>query len=542
MSVTTGSVGTQHSFSESYFYDDLHRLTANAIQSITTIRYSYDAMGNITSKSDCGSQHDYINSLSGHSGGGPNAVKKIYKTNGTWVGFSYDARGNMIQGDGLASAIYNAMDKPTSITKNGITNSFVYGPDHIRFKQTKSTGETRFYASSYEEEVKGGTLTWRAYVGDVAVISQQGSAQAVIRYTHRDRLGSARLFTDRNGKVIAERNFDPFGKPRQASDGLKFESRFKDIDKAKTSRGFTNHEHLDEMELIHMNGRVYDYNLGRFMSVDPFIHEGSQGINPYSYLMNNPLAGTDPTGYLPVLIIPIIEIGGGALALYGSWEAGQTIGNAINDFSSGNRSTSDVLMGAGKSLAIDAAMSVTGAKLTKLAPDSLTQKLKSVVNGNGAGSFNGSNGNIADLGSKNTDQDMVNNLIQKRRESDAPGEATFGQGRDGDGNLTPVRESIPGNTRAEDIHAETQVLDDLRGKPKPHTVAVVQNPCSNCSSDLSAAKVDKVIVPSKPSNPNGSPKSAAVSAAKKNTSVGVRSVPVVRVSGRIESHQLDKMD
>jgi hypothetical protein len=49
-----------------------------------------------------------------------------------------------------------------------------------------------------------------------------------------------------------------------------------------------------------MNGRVYDYNVGRFLSVDPFIHgSGSQGINPYSYILNNPLAGTDPTGYKP---------------------------------------------------------------------------------------------------------------------------------------------------------------------------------------------------------------------------------------------------
>ncbi|GAA6184641.1 hypothetical protein NBRC116595_18890 [Aliiglaciecola sp. NS0011-25] len=49
-----------------------------------------------------------------------------------------------------------------------------------------------------------------------------------------------------------------------------------------------------------MNGRVYDYNLGRFMSVDPFIQmpESSQSINPYSYIMNNPMSGTDPTGYL----------------------------------------------------------------------------------------------------------------------------------------------------------------------------------------------------------------------------------------------------
>jgi hypothetical protein len=48
-----------------------------------------------------------------------------------------------------------------------------------------------------------------------------------------------------------------------------------------------------------MNGRVYDYNVARFLSVDPFVHGGSQGINPYSYIMNNPLSGTDPTGYTP---------------------------------------------------------------------------------------------------------------------------------------------------------------------------------------------------------------------------------------------------
>jgi hypothetical protein len=49
-----------------------------------------------------------------------------------------------------------------------------------------------------------------------------------------------------------------------------------------------------------MNGRVYDYNLGRFLSVDPFIQApgNSQSINPYSYIMNNPLSDTDPTGYM----------------------------------------------------------------------------------------------------------------------------------------------------------------------------------------------------------------------------------------------------
>lgn len=54
-----------------------------------------------------------------------------------------------------------------------------------------------------------------------------------------------------------------------------------------------------------MNGRIYDYNLGRFMSVDPFIQAptSTQSVNPYSYIMNNPLSGTDPTGYAMDIIV-----------------------------------------------------------------------------------------------------------------------------------------------------------------------------------------------------------------------------------------------
>ncbi len=58
-------------------------------------------------------------------------------------------------------------------------------------------------------------------------------------------------------------------------------------------------EPCSQPRVIHMNGRGYDYNLGRFLSVDPFIveHGNSQALNPYSYVLNNPLSATDPTGY-----------------------------------------------------------------------------------------------------------------------------------------------------------------------------------------------------------------------------------------------------
>jgi RHS repeat-associated protein len=171
----------------------------------------------------------------------------------------------------------------------------------MRFKQVNGSVTTFYSDKLYEEEVTGTKTTWRAYIDDIAVISQTTNEGATIRYTHRDRLGSARVFTDHNGQVEAERNYDPFGKPRLASGGLKSfgASKLGDLADAKTNRGFTDHEHLDSVELIHMNGRVYDYSLGRFMSVDPVIQSptNSQSINPYSYIMNNPLSGTDPTGY-----------------------------------------------------------------------------------------------------------------------------------------------------------------------------------------------------------------------------------------------------
>ena len=48
-----------------------------------------------------------------------------------------------------------------------------------------------------------------------------------------------------------------------------------------------------------MNGRVYDPDLGRFLSPDPYIQapKNLQSYNRYAYVINNPLSYTDPSGY-----------------------------------------------------------------------------------------------------------------------------------------------------------------------------------------------------------------------------------------------------
>jgi RHS repeat-associated protein len=124
-----------------------------------------------------------------------------------------------------------------------------------------------------------------------------------VRYRHVDRLGSSDADTaeDVGATLVEAHGFDAWGKPRNTGWTSSQDQLHPDGEQGTTStRGFTGHEHLDSAFLIHMNGRVYDYRLGRFLSVDPIISNplSSQSINPYSYIGNNPLSGTDPTGYL----------------------------------------------------------------------------------------------------------------------------------------------------------------------------------------------------------------------------------------------------
>ncbi|MCI4428948.1 MAG: hypothetical protein JHC40_07265, partial [Burkholderiales bacterium] len=66
-----------------------------------------------------------------------------------------------------------------------------------------------------------------------------------------------------------------------------------------TDRGYTGHEHLDDIGLIHMNGRIFDPRLGVFLQGDPFIQDPTnlQNYNRYGYCLNNPMTCTDPSGF-----------------------------------------------------------------------------------------------------------------------------------------------------------------------------------------------------------------------------------------------------
>ncbi|MDM3872613.1 RHS repeat-associated core domain-containing protein, partial [Porticoccus sp. W117] len=79
------------------------------------------------------------------------------------------------------------------------------------------------------------------------------------------------------------------------------------FDSSITTRGFTGHEMLDEVGVIHMNGRIYDAKIARFLQADPFIQDplNTQSLNRYAYVWNNPLNATDPSGYFVFTLIAV---------------------------------------------------------------------------------------------------------------------------------------------------------------------------------------------------------------------------------------------
>lgn len=287
---------------ETYEYDNLDRLRfshvssdlyeANAFNSTQEVRYN--RLGNITYKSDVGNYH-YGNNA------GPHAV-----THAGGNTYTYDANGNMISGAGRTIQ-WNSNNKAIYITEDGRSASFEYGVDRARFRKLNHQGDTTLYIGGlYEEVRKASGVTEQMHtifagsnaIAEHVISSEQGTH---IRYLHKDALGSIDLVTDAQANVVDRRSFDVWGKlrdlPWRAQASLDDPMYLTQL--PFTNKGYTGHEHVQEVELIHMNGRMYDATLARFISADPHIQSPgmTQNYNRYSYVMNNPLKYSDPSGF-----------------------------------------------------------------------------------------------------------------------------------------------------------------------------------------------------------------------------------------------------
>ncbi|WP_251359711.1 RHS repeat-associated core domain-containing protein [Kangiella sp. TOML190] len=316
---------------ESFQYDGLNRLL-NANHPNETMVLTYDANGNINSKTGVGS-YSYGEAQCGVKAG-PHAVTSTSVGNKSYC---YDYNGNMVSDSSGSQQTrqmqYSSFDKLTQVTKDGHTTRFSYAPSRSRYKRVDIKGSkttTSYYVGNVEviKTSNESFTTYRRNLGGL-IIDEKTNGVKTTSYLHTDHLGSTDVITDSTGNIEQEFSFNAFGARRDARDWQTYAQDEWAMalspadDQAKTSKGFTGHEQMDETGLIHMNGRVYDPTLGRFIQADPHIQapSDSQSLNRYSYVKNNPLSYTDPTGYFFKKLIKKIKqfatvIVGAILAVY----------------------------------------------------------------------------------------------------------------------------------------------------------------------------------------------------------------------------------
>jgi RHS repeat-associated protein len=287
----------RQSKTETFTYDDLYRMTRSQLDGADNMVVTYDTagIGNIKSKWGAGTYT--------YSTTHPHQV--VSTTTG--LSFAYDNNGNMTSRNG-STIDWTSYNLPKKIREGSHSSEFRYGPARARYKQINVEGgatETTYYIGGIFERVSraGGTTEHRHYIvangGAIAVHTRRSTGVHDTVYLHRDHLGSVDTVTDDAGSPIVRLSYNAFGLRRgEAWSGTPTSADMTDIGNT-TRRGFTSHEHLDNIGLIHMNGRAYDPTIGRFLSADPFVTEpfNPQNFNRYSYVNNRPLSWIDPSGF-----------------------------------------------------------------------------------------------------------------------------------------------------------------------------------------------------------------------------------------------------
>ncbi|MFO8011461.1 MAG: RHS repeat-associated core domain-containing protein, partial [Dehalococcoidia bacterium] len=228
--------------------------------------------------------------------------------------------GNMIyRGSHDQELVWDAENRLTEVkdsTSEETMASFTYDGFDDRVFKTEG-GSTTLYINPYYEIQNYDTAEEKVvphyYFGGQEIAY---GLSTNLRYTHRDHLGSTSTVTDGSGTADGTVSYYPFGDTR---DG--------DVATEKKSTG----QRLDDTGLYYYNARYYDAELGRFISPDTVVQDPAnpQFLNRYSYVLNNPLKYTDPSGHF---LDTLFDIGSALYDIYtiardpGDWENWAALG------------------------------------------------------------------------------------------------------------------------------------------------------------------------------------------------------------------------
>lgn len=273
-----------NNLTEDFEYADvgLDRLTKSTVFGEAPIELHYEPNGNIRDKSNVGTYY---------YGNKPNAILNIASI--------------MNLPNPLDQVIsYTSFNKVKEIWE-GKHLKYTYGPHEVRkhlelFDEDDVLLSNRFYLDAYEETSEGNNTAKLHYIltpsGLAAIVSSENNNSPQVNYVYSDYLGSILKLKNNAGVTVAENNYDAWGNDRN-SDTWNYQN-MSSINPFWLNRGFTGHEHLKDFNLINMNGRIYDPVIGSMLSPDNNVQNATstQNLNRYSYVMNNPLKYTDPSG------------------------------------------------------------------------------------------------------------------------------------------------------------------------------------------------------------------------------------------------------
>ncbi len=209
--------------------------------------------------------------------------------------------------------VWNAENQLEKITNNGTTGctsdvmDYKYDGDGNRVLRTDSTDITHYVNRWYQVDDVSGTPTTTVtyWQGGEQVASAEGST---IQYILSDHLGSPMAATDASGAILWERRTYPFGAGR-VNTGIDIERRF------------TGQIYDVDAELFFYNARYMDLPTSGFISPDSIVPNplDPRDHNRYSYVRNNPLKYTDPSGNACVDTGSDYVCDGGDAEMMGIW-------------------------------------------------------------------------------------------------------------------------------------------------------------------------------------------------------------------------------
>ncbi len=355
----------QEAVNEVFFYDDLNRLIqvhrdasdhGNNPADPNLSPYAinqYDETGNLTKKQGWNLTYAHPSKPHAVTQAAPGNVTKTRK-------YIYDSRGNVTEMrnhlDQLTSRyIYSSYDKVTRIEANDHVSEVSYDAERSRYRRTdhastETANRVTHYLGSVEYiyELNKPVRVKRQLGTLIIEVSDhvENRRDWTLNYLLKDHLGSTHTVVNRQGQNVQRFSFNAWGERRRPPLAGSphvywwypdpWATIGQEIDET-TNRGFTGHEHFDQVGIIHMNGRIYDPIIGRFLQADPIIQDpfSTQSLNRYSYVMNNPLSYTDPSGYsrlrkgwwrMPVAIAVSVWTAGAASALMATSSAYSALG------------------------------------------------------------------------------------------------------------------------------------------------------------------------------------------------------------------------